>query len=950
MGGEIPGLKKALLCLTFLILYTYGGMGSTAQGEIVGQWKYEQAHIFGSTVEDISGNNKHGSIVGGINLNPNPEALILSGSNNYVSVNNGPLPSRDITLEAWVTVDQPVSWAGIVNYIQDNGSTEHGWILGQNNGAFMFGLSSGSLTYLHASENFELNQWYHVVGVYDGSEMKIYINGEPKGSSTAQSGNISYLASWFCMGTYKDDNEYYYWDGMIAEVVVHDEALSLSEVQSRFEARRGEFGYVEIAELKTGPYVHFAKKAEVTVHWKTETAVPSIIEYGANFQLTAQVQQATPKTDHALTITGLTTDTEYSYRIILGDDPTEIFKFYSTFDYGPEPFPGGDSPYPVDSLTTLYEQAAEYIINNSGITKGVCIDYGCGRGHLAYEISKRSDLKVIGFGENAGDITTARNYLDKAGLYGSRVTIFFANLAELKCRDYSANLIVSDRMIADGICPGTAAEVFRVLRPNGGKAYLGQPSSCPNPLSQVTLENWLSGISYTLDHTNGLWAVIDRGSLNGAGEWTHFYADLANTANSGDTRIQNNMKMLWYGQPGPRYVIDRHNRPMTSLYKDGTVVTPGVERIMAYDAYNGSRYWDVSIPELSRVAVLRDCGWMALANDYVYVAHKQNCVGLDIKTGMPIIHLEAPQLIGGQIRNWGFLGVEGNRIYGSGQKEGASLIGHSLGNVYLAYYDNKPVATSDYLFCLDRHSGSSLWTYKRASGSVIINSAIVVGGNYIYFIESRNSTAINDSDGRVLSSVLMSGSNEYLVKLNKATGVQQWAVPVDLPFEHTTYLSYCQAEDLLVAVGSHNDPGAKYEHRAYYASNGSLKWSSNYNQGSIGGGHGEQDQHPVIVGSMMYSRYYKIDLGSPGGTVTSFPLSRGNCGTQSACATHLFGRNGNPYMYELPNGNSIRVTADTRPGCWVNMIPAGGLLLIPESSAGCTCDYPIQASMSFVPE
>ena len=32
------------------------------------------------------------------------------------------------------------------------------------------------------------------------------------------------------------------------------------------------------------------------------------------------------------------------------------------------------------------------------------------------------------------------------------------------------------------------------------------------------------------------------------------------------------------------------------------------------------------------------------------------------------------------------------------------------------------------------------------------------------------------------------------------------------------------------------------------------------------------------------------------------------------------------------------------------MIPASGLLLIPEGSSGCICSYPIQASIAFRPE
>jgi len=40
----------------------------------------------------------------------------------------------------------------------------------------------------------------------------------------------------------------------------------------------------------------------------------------------------------------------------------------------------------------------------------------------------------------------------------------------------------------------------------------------------------------------------------------------------------------------------------------------------------------------------------------------------------------------------------------------------------------------------------------------------------------------------------------------------------------------------------------------------------------------------------------------------------------------------------------------SRPGCWINTIPAGGLVLIPESSSGCTCGFALQTSLAFVPE
>ncbi|MHC4748787.1 MAG: LamG-like jellyroll fold domain-containing protein [Planctomycetota bacterium] len=944
MKKELSNLSRLLIIVVLAAgNISFGQQLMTPRSDSLGHWKFEQQHISGSTVLDLSANGYDGTIIGTVNLNAGPEALILNGSNNYVTLADGPLPSRDVTLKAWVRVDRPVNWAGIVNYIQDNGSIEHGWILGQNGGSFLFGLSTGRLTYLSANTLFEMDEWYHVAGTYNGSQMRIYVNGESAGSSGARSGNISYLPSWYRIGSYKDDNETYMWDGMIAEVAVYGRALSAAEIRSNFDARKEEFEYYETIELSAGPYVRFYDRDEVTVYWKTEIAVPSVIEYGIKPYLSQTVSDALAKMDHSLTITDIRPETEYIYRILLDGIPSETYDFYSAFNYGPDPIPDGDCPYPADSLTPVYEQAAEYIIKISGITKGVCIDYGCGQGRLAYEIAKRSNLNIIGFEENSADVEAARNYLDQAGIYGNRVTVFNASLASLDCRNYSANLIVSDKMVAEGICPGLASEMFRVLRPDGGVAVLGQPSGT---LTEAALESWLMGLSYTVDQTQGLWAIVERGTLDGAGSWTHLYADPTNTANSGDTRLKNNMKLLWYGDPGPRYILDRHNRSMPSLYNKGIIITPGLNRLMAYDAYNGSRYWDMIIPETARAAILRDCGWLATIGDYVYVAHKGDCIGLELESGVPAIHLQTPQLAG-EKRNWGYLAVEDDNVFGSGQKDGASLIGHSRAHIDQAYYDHQAIATSDYLFCLDRYTGTEKWIYERAGRSAIINPSIVVGSDYIYFIESHSSTAVNDSDGRVRASVLMSGSNEYFVKLDKNTGAEVASRQFDLPFEHVVYLLYAADNDLVIAAGTHNDPGCRYEHFAFNGSDLSLAWSSDYYTGSVNTDHGEQDQHPCIIGATMYGRYYKVDLSN--GNTTGFGLARSNCGTQSACATHLFGRSGNPYMYKLPGGSPIKMTNETRPGCWINMIPAGGLLVIPEASSGCTCDYSIQTSMAFMP-
>jgi len=165
------------------------------------------------------------------------------------------------------------------------------------------------------------------------------------------------------------------------------------------------------------------------------------------------------------------------------------------------------------------------------------------------------------------------------------------------------------------------------------------------------------------------------------------------------------------------------------------------------------------------------------------------------------------------------------------------------------------------------------------------------------------------------------------------------------------------AEGKLIAVGSRNSGDNQETARVVYdietldAANGKNLWQhEQFQQTKIGGDHGEQDLHPVIVGDTLYCEpmAYDITTGTP--KAWDWKLGkRSGCGNISASAATLFFRQSNPTAFDLKTGSLTPVTTSTRPGCLINIIPAGGLLLIPEASSGCTCDYGVQTSLAFLP-
>ena len=84
-----------------------------------------------------------------------------------------------------------------------------------------------------------LNTWLHVVGTYDGSSKKIYVNGVLKNSS-AQTGALGSPGGTPKIGTYQGTN--YNMSGNIDSVKIYNKALTASEIKQNFNALRGRFG------------------------------------------------------------------------------------------------------------------------------------------------------------------------------------------------------------------------------------------------------------------------------------------------------------------------------------------------------------------------------------------------------------------------------------------------------------------------------------------------------------------------------------------------------------------------------------------------------------------------------------------------------------------------------------------------------------------------------------
>ncbi len=75
----------------------------------------------------------------------------------------------------------------------------------------------------------QTEKWYHVVCMYDGTNVLLYVNGNLYGTSSATLSSVNYPGSMWFLGQYYDGSRRF--DGVIDEVLVFNRTLTSSEIQ-----------------------------------------------------------------------------------------------------------------------------------------------------------------------------------------------------------------------------------------------------------------------------------------------------------------------------------------------------------------------------------------------------------------------------------------------------------------------------------------------------------------------------------------------------------------------------------------------------------------------------------------------------------------------------------------------------------------------------------------------
>lgn len=640
-----------------------------------------------------------------------------------------------------------------------------------------------------------------------------------------------------------------------------------------------------------------------------------------------------------------------------------------------------EQPFADDQWTQVYADAAEQILKESGVQRGFCLVVGNEDGRLAWELARRSDLDIYAIESDPEKVQRSRQVLLSTGLYGHRIVVHQANANETFYSNFFANLIVSDTMVRTGDLPEGAYQVARHLKPQGGVMMLGTPENAPDTVIAAATrgeiaDRWLAE-SEIADHTSKTttpqWSRVERAGLPGSGNWSHQYGNPANTAVSTDTRIKGGLGVLWYGDPGPNEMVNRHDGAVGPLAVEGKLIVQGEWSILAYDAYNGLFLWRHENPEAIRTGVFQNQNPANIAASEQHVFHYvgDQCLQLDLATGQTLaVHRLPPTLDNGKYQ-WGYLAVQDGILFG------AATVRSELEDRQKRR-GRKTEDATDHLFAIDVETGKHLWTYE---GQHISHHTIAIGPDDVFFVDSSISSERRDEILREDKAELatLSGKQREVaedraknadirrtVALDTRTGELKWAETVDVTDCSDIgigggKLTLMYQDGVLLLCGANANGhywkqfiAGEFSRRrmvALQAKDGYKLWARDANY----------KIRPIIMGNKILAEPWIYDLSSGSQMTQTHPVTQQevpwslmrtghHCGMFTGCDSGmLLFRSGDTAFYDLQSESGTRHFAGHRLGCWINAIPASGLVMIPEASAGCVCLYSIASTIVMEP-
>ena len=255
---------------------------------------------------------------------------------------------------------------------------------------------------------------------------------------------------------------------------------------------------------------------------------------------------------------------------------------------------------PLPAGRRRWKNKAKQILQATSEKEGYCLLLGLGAGRLLYQLVAQSEHQIVALDPDVEKVAATRRKLDEAGLYGTRVAVHVGDITTMQLPPYMANLIVSEDLNAAGFTKEDLflKRVFHSLRPYGGTACFSMPKR--RHTGVVKQLNTLDLPGSKISSAGRLLKLARTGPLPGSADWTHQYADAANTVMSKDKSVKAPLGLLWFGGPSNDKVLPRHGHGPTPQVVGGRLFIEGRNMLRAVDVYTGRLLWEREYPDLGK--------------------------------------------------------------------------------------------------------------------------------------------------------------------------------------------------------------------------------------------------------------------------------------------------------------------------------------------------------------
>jgi hypothetical protein len=194
----------------------------------------------GTTVNNLTGSIL-GSMINGVGFSSiNGGFLSFDGTNDAVILSSNPSLGNQITVSVWV---------------KPSDNTNFGWILGRENSyrilyttsIFLWDVATANNgwytagTHITSNSISVIDNWWNVVGTYNGSNLRLYVNGSLHTTGGNISGNL--LSTGYTLNLMKADAGFpaVYGKGNLSQFLLYNRALTATEIFQNYNATKGRY-------------------------------------------------------------------------------------------------------------------------------------------------------------------------------------------------------------------------------------------------------------------------------------------------------------------------------------------------------------------------------------------------------------------------------------------------------------------------------------------------------------------------------------------------------------------------------------------------------------------------------------------------------------------------------------------------------------------------------------